>query len=430
MEQAPRIVIVGGGIAGLELATKLGDRLGRAGKAQVTLVDRSLAHAWKPILHAFAAGTASPSQHRISFLDHARRHHFRFWPGEMCGLDRDARTVQLAPYLLPDGKAELPSYALGYDVLVITAGSRTNDRATPGVAEHCIYIDDLRDAELLNRRLVTELLCAIAGRRAMNLVVVGAGATGVELAAELSRSFDIAVAYDAEMVRSRLKVTLVAHDPRILPGLPDAIANLADLRLRRAGVGIVIGAAVTAIRERQVELADGRRLGADIIVWAAGVKGPEFAGGLNGLGVTPTGQLLVGPTLQTLADERIFALGDCAKLEASTAGRSLPSTAQVARQQARHLARQLPAWLIGRAMRPFRYQDRGLLVSLAGYDAVGVVGHYGPLPGHFIRGRLAQLSYAMLYRIHQIEVHGLKRGALAWFADSVNRLAFGPIRLD
>jgi NADH:ubiquinone reductase (H+-translocating) len=429
MEQAPRIVIVGGGIAGLELATKLGDQLGRAGEAEVRLVDRSPAHAWKPMLHAFAAGTANPSQHRISFLDHARRHHFRFWPGEMCGLDRTARTVQLAPFLLPDGKAELPPCTLGYDVLVITAGSRTNDWATPGVAQHCIYIDDLRDAELLNRRLVTELLRAIAERKAMNLVVVGAGATGVELAAELSRSFDIASAYGTEMVRSRLKVTLVAREPRILPGLPEAIANATDLRLREAGVEILTGAAVTAIHERAVELADGRRLEADIIVWAAGVKGPGFAGGLDGLGVTPTGQLLVGPTLQTLADERIFALGDCARFDPSSAG-GASSTAQVARQQAQHLARQLPAWLIGRAMRPFRYRDRGLLVSLSGYDAFGVVGRYGPLPGHLIRGRLARLSYAMLYRLHQIEVHGVWRGALAWFADSVNRLAFGPIRLD
>ena len=165
-------------------------------------------------------------------------------------------------------------------------------------------------------------------------------------------------------------------------------------------------------------------------MWAAGVKGPGFAGVLDGLGVTPMGQLLVGPTLQTLSDKRIFALGDCAKFDSASAGQPLPSTAQVARQQARHLASQLPAWLVGRAMRPFRYRDRGLLVSLAGYDAFGVVGHYGPLPGHVIRGHLAQLSYAMLYRLHQIEVHGVWRGALAWFADSMNRLAFGPVRLD
>jgi NADH dehydrogenase len=190
MEQAPRIVIVGGGVAGLELATKLGDQLGRAGQAEVTLVDRSPAHAWKPMLHAFAAGTANPGQHRIPFLDHARRHHFRFWPGEMCGLDRAARTVQLASFLLPGGKAELPPCTLGYEVLVITAGSRTSDWAIPGVAEHCLYIDDLHDAELLNRRLVTKLLRAIAERKTMNLVVIGAGATGVELAAELNRSFD------------------------------------------------------------------------------------------------------------------------------------------------------------------------------------------------------------------------------------------------
>jgi len=204
--------------------------------------------------------------------------------------------------------------------------------------------------------------------------------------------------------------------PKETDGHCQVASDAADLRLRQAEVDILTGAAVAAIHEREVELADGRRLEADIILWAAGVKGPGFAGGLDGLGVTPMGQLLVGPTLQTLADERIFALGDCARFDASSAGRPLPSTAQVARQQARHLASQLPAWLVGRAMQPFRYRDRGLLVSLAGYDAFGVVGHYGPLPGHVIRGRLAQLSCAMLYRLHQIEVHGVWGGALAWFA--------------
>jgi NADH:ubiquinone reductase (H+-translocating) len=430
MEQTPRIVIVGGGVAGLELATKLGDRLGRAGKAEVTLVDRSPAHAWKPMLHAFAAGTADPNQHRISFLDHARRHHFHFWPGEMSGLDRAVRTVKLAPFVLPDGRAELPPCKLGYDLLVITTGSRTNDWAIPGVAEHAIYLDDLRDAELLNRRIISELLRAIAERKAMNLVIVGAGATGVELAAELIHSLDVASAYGTGMERSRLKVTLITRDPRILVDLPDAISNSADHRLQRMGVEILTSTAVAAIHEREVELADARKMDADIIVWAAGVRGPGFPAGLDGLDVTPTGQLLVGPTLQTLEDERIFALGDCARFNAAGFGQPLPSTAQVARQQALHLARQLPMWLIGRQMKPFHYQNRGMLVSLARYDAFGVIGLHGALPGHHIRGRLAQLSYAMLYRLHQIEIHGVLRGTLAWFADSVNHLAFGPIRLD
>lgn len=119
MAQKFRVVIVGGGVAGLALATRLGDSIGKSGRAQVTLVDKSFAHVWKPMLHCFAAGTAANENDRISFLSQASRHHFEFWPGEIAGMDRTAKTITLAPVVEPTGEVILDERKLEYDALIL-----------------------------------------------------------------------------------------------------------------------------------------------------------------------------------------------------------------------------------------------------------------------------------------------------------------------
>ncbi|MFN7276599.1 MAG: FAD-dependent oxidoreductase, partial [Betaproteobacteria bacterium] len=132
-----RILIAGGGAGGLELATRLGDKLGRRGLARITLIDRARTHLWKPLLHQVAAGSMDLNDHALDYLAQARWHGFEFQLGRMEGLDRAARRVWLAPLLDTESGAQvLPRRAIGYDTLVIAVGSHTNDFGTPGAAQH------------------------------------------------------------------------------------------------------------------------------------------------------------------------------------------------------------------------------------------------------------------------------------------------------
>jgi NADH dehydrogenase len=254
----------------------------------------------------------------------------------------------------------------------------------------------------------------------LSIVVVGGGATGVELAAQLVQLTEIAAYYGATGLPSQVKVTLVESGPRLLAAFPERVAVAARERLERLGITIATGARVVGAEAEGLRLADGTQIAADLQVWAAGVKASDVLASLGGLEVTRNNQLVVGPTLQTTRDPRILAVGDCSSLALGQETKPLPPTAQVAYQQAVHLIRHLPARVEGKDLPPFTFRDFGSLVSLGGYGAYGSLGSIGLFKGGFIQGRVAQLGHVLLYRSHQSQLHGFWRGGLIWLADSIN----------
>lgn len=427
-----RIVIVGGGVAGIEMATALGRRWRHNTRGpSVMLIDRDSAHVWKPMLHTIAAGTRDLSEQQRPYLAQARDAGFEYQPGEMGGLDRAAREILIAPLYAPDGRLLVPQRRLHYDTLVVAVGSEANDFGTPGVRDHCFRIDSRLQADAFNREVRIQMLQCLAQEQDLSIAIVGGGATGVELAAELVQLTEAAVAYGAKGLASRINVTLIESGPRLLAAFPQDISEATKRRLEALGVRVMTGTRVSAATEEGFMLGDAGPLRASLRVWAAGVKAPAFLKDLDGLEITRGNQLAVLPSLQTTCDSDIYAIGDCSSLTPAGAQRPLPPTAQVAHQQAQHLIRHLPDAAAGKRPVPdFRYRDFGSLVSLADYDAYGSLGKFGFLRGATIRGRLAQFSHAMLYRSHQARLYGFWRGGLVWLVDRLNTRLRSSIRLD
>ncbi len=427
----PRICIVGGGVAGLSLASYLGEHLGRKSLARVTLVDRGPTHVWKPMLHTFAAGTWDIHQQEIKFLAHALSHHFEYVPGAVCDLDRAQQRICLAPMDVA-GERIMDTRWLDYDVLILAFGSCANDFGTPGVTEHCHFIDSQRQAEGFNEQLRAHAARCVMEGDVLDIAIVGGGATGVELAAELSRAQQLADGYGYSVpgVQRTLKLTLMEGAERILGAFPERVAESATAQLRRLGVEVRTGVKVVGAERAGFRLADGELVPATLKVWAAGVKASSALTALSGLETNGAGQLHVSSSLQVVGEDTIFALGDCACLQPAGQARPLPATAQVANQQALHLMKHLPRWLDGQAIPPFEFRDFGALVSLSDYNAFGTLGRLGFFKGGFIKGRFAQLSHAWIYRRHQLELHGLWRCLVLWAAERINALVQPRIRMD
>jgi NADH dehydrogenase len=431
-----RIVIVGGGAGGLELATRLGDRLGRRRQADITLVDKARAHLWKPLLHEIAAGSMDLGHHELNYLAQSHWHHFRYRIGEMIGLDRTRREIHIAPVVEEDGLEVTPERTMGYDTLVVAVGSQTNDFNTPGVVQCAISLDTTDQASRFHRRLVNACIRAhtqLSPLRPeqLQVAIIGAGATGVELAAELHKTTRDLVAYGLDRIDPDKDVALhlIEAADRVLPALPLRVSESVERLLRKLGVQVYTSARVAEVAADHVRLADGRMIAAELTVWAAGVMAPAFAKGLDGLETNAMNQLVVRQTLQTTRDDAIFAIGDCAACPWPEKNRIVPPRAQAAHQQATHLAKQLRNRLAGRPILPWRYHDFGSLVSLGEYSTVGNL--MGALIGGslLVEGYFARFMYLSLYKMHEYALHGFVKVLLDTLARVITRRTEPHVKL-
>ena len=431
-----RIVIVGGGAGGLELATRLGRKFGRRGTAEVTLIDSKRTHIWKPKLHEIAAGSMDIGDHEVAYLAQAHWHGFRFRIGRMTGLDRSAHEVHVAPFVDEDGAEVTPARSFPYDTLVMAVGSQSNDFGTPGVREHALKLETVADARRFHMRMVNACVRAHAQRtplrpEQLHVAIIGAGATGVELAAELHHTTREVVAYGLDRVDADkdIRLALIEAAPRVLPALPERLSQSTERLLRKLGVEVHTQAKVAELLADGVRLADGRILPAELVVWAAGVKGAEFLSRLDGLETNRINQLVVRQTLQTTADDDIFALGDCAACPWPEKNGFVPPRAQAAHQQASHLYKQLQRRIAGKPVEDYRYRDFGSLMSLGEFSTVGnMMG--GLTKGDlFIEGWFARMMYTSLYKMHELALHGWVKVTLDTLARMITRRTEPHVKL-
>lgn len=429
---ATSIVIVGGGAGGLELATALGRRRRwrRKQGVEVILVDRNPTHLWKPLLHEVATGAMDSSVDEVSYRALARQHGFRFVIGEFSGLDRGRKQITLSAIHDDQGAQVLPERHLSYDTLVLGIGSVTNDFNTPGVKEHCLFLDSPQQAQRFQKRFLNLLMRADNARRqspvsSVAINIVGGGATGVELSAELMAAVSTVRDYGfPDLSREALEVTLLEAGPRLLPALPERLSENTRKELQKLGIQVRLESAVTQAEPGALMTEGGERLPADLMVWAAGVRGPDILSHLD-LTLTRSGQMRVHETLQSVDDPAIFALGDCAACPQGEDGHFVPPRAQSAHQMASQLLDNLRCHIDGKPLKDFRYVDHGSLVTLSHYSAVGTL--MGSLSSGSLRveGRIARFMYVSLYRMHQIAVYGWVQGLLIVLTDRLHR-AFRP----
>jgi NADH:ubiquinone reductase (H+-translocating) len=447
-----RFIIVGGGAGGLELATGLGDKFGtadgkRTARAQVTLIDRNSTHIWKPLLHEVAAGSLDPFSQELPYVAQARWHGFEFQQGDLLGIDRVAKRVTLGPLLDDEAGELLPPRDLEYDTLIVAIGSTTAFFGVPGAQENSLALDTVAQAELFRKRLIAACIRAeyrteppcVAPQDGIHtpriqVAIVGAGATGVELSAELRNTAQVLHAYGLHKLDPQrdIGIVLIEGGPRILPALPERVSTATAQLLAKAGVELMTGETVAEVSRTSIRTASGKTVAADLTVWAAGIRAPAVLSQLDGLTTNRLGQLIVRNTLQTETDDNIFALGDCAACAwpgGEKADRNVPPRAQAAHQQASFLLKSLERRLDGRPLPDYTYRDFGSLVSLGHFSAVGSL--MGGLIGGnmLIEGLFARFMYQSLYRMHIAALHGVARMVLDTVAHWLRRSTAPRVKL-
>lgn len=428
-----KILVIGGGAGGLELATQLGRKLGKKNKAQITLVDRNKTHLWKPLLHEVATGSLDTGIDALSYAAHAKNQGFNFQLGEFSALDRETKTVTIAPLYNEDNEMLIAERTLNYDYLVLAIGSMCNDFNTKGVKENCIFLDSPDQAHRFHKELLNQFLQHGVNKdkqAKVNIAIVGAGATGVELSAELHNTASQLSSYGFTNVNQEsLNVTLVEAGKTILPALPTRISSAAHSELSKIGVDVRTETMVTEANSEGLVTKDSEIIPASLMVWAAGIKAPDFMKNIAGLETNRINQIVVKSSLQAKTDDSIFVIGDLASCTQAD-GSFVPPRAQAAHQMATLAFKNIMTIMKGGTeMKPFVYHDHGSLVSLSSFSTVGSLMGNLTKGSMMVEGRIARMVYISLYRMHQIALHGYVKTGLMMLVGSLNRVLRPTLKL-
>lgn len=433
--QLHKIIVVGGGAGGAELVKKLGNTLGKRKQAEITLVDAKMTHIWKPLLHEVAAGTLNSSTEAMEYIGHAHRHHYKFQLGYVDNVDRDAKQISVAPTVDENGIEVIPRRNFDYDTLILAVGSLTKHFNTDGVVEHCRFLDSLVEANDFQAYLMRKMLRAQTRTSELrpgqlHVAIAGAGATGIELAAELHGATKQLIAYGFDNIEANrdIKITIIEASPTILPALPERLSKATLAELANLDIDVLTDERVVKAEANGLHTHTGKFIPAETMIWAAGVKAPNFLSQIEGLESNEINQLVVKSTLQTTNDNDIFAFGDCASCPLINKEGTVPPRAQAAHQQASLLAKSIKNHLIGKPLAEYKYVDYGSLVNLGKYSTIGsLMGNMGYWKGSLsVEGFFARMVYKSLYRMHLIALHGYAHEILSSIANWITKRGIKP----
>lgn len=380
-DPATRVAVIGAGFAGLAAVKELA----RSG-ADVTLIDQRTYATFQPLLYQVATGGLNVGDITYPIRNVlARRPGVRFVCDRVTELDHDRTMITTAG-----------GERIGYDYLIVAGGAVANDFGVPGVAEHAIGIYTRPDALAVRDRLfgLLEEAARAGDGMARSVIIVGGGATGIELAGNLAELRDHGLAHSyPELAVDQVKIILLEAGPRLLgpfaPGLQDYTLD----QLRRRGVDVRLNTPIVEVGPAAVRLAEGGELDASLVVWTAGVRGaaePSW-----GLDRNRAGRVLLDRDLRVPGRPEVFGAGDAAVIQSYP----LPQLAQPALQTGKHAARQILRLERDQPLRPFRYFDKGIMATIGEGSAVV------ELPvGPKITGPLAWLIWLAIHIVYLLGV--------------------------
>lgn len=426
-----RIVVVGGGAGGLELAVKLARKLKHDDSVEVVLIDKNPTHIWKPLFHEVATGSMNSHHDEASYRMLARKHGFRFLLGRVSGIDTDVKLVLVDRVLNIEDEEIMPEREVCYDRLVVSVGSHSNDFGIEGVDAYARQLDSREEAELFNKHFAS-MLHRINSRgepeTQLSVAIVGGGATGVELAADMHNVAGRLKEYGFEhFSRERLSVSILEAAPGLLPRLPDRIGISVKRELERIGVEVYVGTTVSRVNRDSVVTSEGRTIPADISVWAAGVCAPEWLAAC-GFETDKLGRIVVEPDLSVKGLDNVYAVGDCCSFYRED-GTEVPPRAQAAHQMASLAVRNILRERKGKSTKEFVYRDFGSLVNLSKYSTVGNLMGNLVRGTVFVEGWLARMAYLSLYRMHQAAIHGVFSMLLIMLGDRIYKATRAEVKL-